>query len=77
MEFTNLFLSDMEKLKTQEKFYNYETRCKVYDAVYESIENDALTDDIATMFEHLDDCTDDDEYYNCIHCLAQWLKLEN
>lgn len=74
MEFTKIFLKQMEILQKASKFYDYELRKKVNEEMYNLEEN--ATDEQITMFLAMDDAKDDEEFYNIVHCLAFSLNIK-
>ncbi len=78
MEFSKLFIQKMDKLKKQNKFFDYDLRSNVYERVSDGLRNEKLNEmehgEIFSMYEHLEEVADDEEFYNCIHCLDDMLK---
>jgi hypothetical protein len=78
MEWSKLFIQKMDELKKQNKFWNYDLRRSVYERVSDGLRNETLNEreheEIFGMYEYLEEVTDDEEYYNCIHCLDDMLK---
>lgn len=73
MEFTKSFLKHMEILQKANKFYDTDLKKRVMNKMYELDEK--ATDEQFDLIGAMEDTTDDEEYWNCIHALANSLSI--
>lgn len=74
MIYTERFLNEIEDLKTNGNFYNFNLRNEVESRMMEIGEE--ATDEQLTIFAELDNTDDDDLYYTHIHALAETLNIK-
>ena len=73
MEFTKSFLKHMEILEKANKYYNLDLKTTVIERMYELEEK--ANDEQLDLFSVMEEATDDYEYWNCIHALANSLSI--